>query len=183
VAAADLDGDGDQDLACANGDLGTLTVFFQSTEGFDPKPLVLGGFGTALPVRVVAADLDGDGDQDLVTSNYPPDASETLSVFFQTSSGSFERVPELLHHPGGLFGRFLEAADLDGDGHQDLLSVGSPIGGVSACGRSSRFAREIHPTRHRGPRHVRDHADLDGDADADVRPLRQHGMRVFFGGR
>ncbi len=81
VAAADLDGDGDQDLVSANTGIHNLTVFFQGSPGsFAPAPLVLGGLGiTNIPFSVAAADLDGDGDQDLISANAN---SSNLTVFW-----------------------------------------------------------------------------------------------------
>jgi len=84
VAAADLDGDGDQDLVSAN-ELGRdLTAFFQLSPGsFETAPLRLGS-GGAFPASVLATDLDGDGDQDLILGNQVnvPVARGNLTVFF-----------------------------------------------------------------------------------------------------
>jgi hypothetical protein len=81
VAAADLDGDGDQDLASANLTEDNVTVFIQlSPRRFALAPLALGGSGTMNDSKsVVASDLDGDGETDLVSAN---SLSNNLSVFW-----------------------------------------------------------------------------------------------------
>ena len=130
VAAADLDGDGDQDLVSANEDgsnrlarVLALTVFFQLEPGsFAAAPFALGGSATTnAPVSVAAADLDEDGDQDLVSANFD---GNNLTVFFQLSPKSFAAAPLAL---GGSattnFPESVAAADLDGDGDQDLFSA------------------------------------------------------------
>lgn len=121
VAAADLDGDGDLDLVSANGGGNTLTVFFQRSPGaFETTPFTLGGPGvTDAPVSVAVADLDGDGDQDLVSANY---VGDDLTVFFQISPGDFADSPVRLGGPGVTAPASIEAADIDGDGDQDLVS-------------------------------------------------------------
>jgi hypothetical protein len=148
---ADLDGDGDLDLASANGfdiivppdpddpdDLGsvvegsdTLTVFFQTAPGvFDLAPsLTLGGPGlTDGAISVAAADMDGDGDLDLVSANA---LGSTLTVFYQTEAGVFDRVPSLtLDNPmANGSAQSVKAADLDGDGDTDLV-LANPGGGT-----------------------------------------------------
>jgi hypothetical protein len=72
LAAADFDCDGDQDLAS------TGQVFLQESPGrFTSgstipisRPLVLGSsLSTDDPICVIVVDLDGDGDQELVSAN------------------------------------------------------------------------------------------------------------------
>ncbi len=70
------------------------------------------------PVSVVAADLDGDGNLDLVSANRN---SDDLTVFYQDAPRTFIRQPPI--PTGGLRPRSLVAADLDGDGDLDLVSA------------------------------------------------------------
>ncbi|MEM7203035.1 MAG: FG-GAP-like repeat-containing protein [Planctomycetota bacterium] len=77
VVAADMDGDGDVDLATANDLGGDVTVFFQ-----DAPRTFTAQAGLAAGVRphgIIAADLDGDGDTDLVCANK---VSSDLAVFW-----------------------------------------------------------------------------------------------------
>jgi hypothetical protein len=128
LTAADLDGDGDMDLVSANQNGDDLTVFFQQLPGSFGNPLDLGGTGvTDRPSGVTAADLDADGDLDLVAANlgdFSTGEGKNLTVFFQLSPGSFATDPLELGLPGRL-DTFLsvEAADLDGDDDLDLVAV------------------------------------------------------------
>lgn len=120
VAASDVDGDGARDLA-VGGD-GRILVFWRDGDGLaDPDRLVL---PSTLPVQgLVAADLDGDGLEELVTSWATIDFS-VLSLFRQTAARTFA---EPIHAPadvGATYTANLVAADLDGDGRPELVTVG-----------------------------------------------------------
>jgi hypothetical protein len=67
IVAADLDGDGDQDLATANEDSNDVSLLRNTGAGAFGAPQIV-GVGTQ-PGQVVAADLDGNGATDLVTTN------------------------------------------------------------------------------------------------------------------
>ena len=65
---ADVDGDGDLDVASANERGHRLTVYYQTSPGrFDEEPsLILGDSATTpTPRSIVARDIDGDGEVDL----------------------------------------------------------------------------------------------------------------------
>ncbi|NOT31869.1 MAG: hypothetical protein HOP15_15595 [Planctomycetes bacterium] len=186
VAVADLDGDGDLDLVSANRDGDNLTVFFQSSGSFATAPsLTLGGsLTTNAPFSVAAADLDGDGDLDLVSAN---NAGHDLAVFFQLSPGTFAQPPLRLGGLGRTNGPTSVApADLDGDGDLDLVSAN--VGGnltVFFQGAPGSFAAAPltlgDSATTNWPISVAA-ADLDGDGDLDLASANQVGdnLTVFF---
>ena len=86
IAAGDLNGDGRADLVgCdANSAGGTLAVFLAHPGGFDaaiPVPTDSAGV-----VAVTAADLDGDGDLDILSKPYNWDAPR-LDVWLNNGTG------------------------------------------------------------------------------------------------
>jgi hypothetical protein len=122
VTAADLDGDGDLDLAfsCYKA-ASTATdsmVFLQAGDGFhgDAPDHLLPTKGAR---AVTAADLDGDGNVDLVFANsFSGGFAEIDSyIYWGKASGGFGDTPASLPTVGA---EDVLAADLDGDGDLDL---------------------------------------------------------------
>jgi hypothetical protein len=124
VQAADLDGDGDLDIFSANFVPATVTTFWQTTPGtFDPVPTIVGGQGKITGIEVRPADLDGDGDLDLVSAN--PGPADNLALFWQTAPGAFAPHPQMYKLDSIQLGRpvDMQPADLDGDGDLDLVTA------------------------------------------------------------
>ncbi|HEU4437188.1 MAG TPA: FG-GAP-like repeat-containing protein, partial [candidate division Zixibacteria bacterium] len=96
VATADLDGDGDCDLAVAN--YGSHSVSILRNNG-DGTFTVNEDYATGhYPRSVCAADLDGDGDSDLATVNYDSTVSilRNLTVNFPRKgdlNGDYDLTP------------------------------------------------------------------------------------------
>ncbi len=120
VFSADLDGDGDNDLAVANGGFSTspgntVSVLLNNGDGtFAPK--VEYGVGSR-PWSLFSADLDGDGDNDLAVANRD---GNSVSVLLNNGDGTFAPKVDYFvgHLPLSVFG-----ADLDGDGDNDLATA------------------------------------------------------------
>jgi hypothetical protein len=118
LVVADLDGDGDNDVACANAASNDLTLFFQITPGTFGPAGSLSDAGLTDYRRLIAADLDGDGDNDLAVAT--TGFGGKIGVFLQTAPGAFSR-PATHQVSAVPFG--IVAADLDGDGDLDLATA------------------------------------------------------------
>ena len=114
VTAADLDGDGDQDV------LWTADNRVAWNENLDGK----GRFGEhkivesrslARPANTELTDLDGDDDQDIVVAW----SDKIIWYANLDGDGMFERSSELNVETGGTF----DVGDLDGDGDKDVIAV------------------------------------------------------------
>jgi hypothetical protein len=180
VAAADLSGDGDQDIVCAN-ENSSLTVFFQeSPASFAPTPLTLTGPGVSFPASVATADMDEDGDLEIVSAN-----SKVLTVFFQDSFGSFSQTPLIVgEFQTANFLVSVATADMDGDGDQDLVSANRGTLNLTVYFQSSPGSFTSPALTLGGmvsPFSV-SVADLDGDGDQDVVSANPFGnsLTAFF---
>ncbi len=175
VTSADLDADGDADLAVANGGY-TVSVLLNQGDGTFAKHVEYRVGGP--PTSVTSADLDGDGDVDLATTYYYWRVlSGTISVLLNLGDGTFAGYVDygVGHHPSSL-----TSADLDGDGDADLAAanasfypyVGSTVSVLLNHGDGT-FARHVEYGVGDHPFSVTS-ADLDGDGDADLATANIH---------
>ncbi len=215
VAVGDVDGDGLVDFAAADdgfrvvfdevvvtGDTGRISLHFQDSPGaFDPVPVVLGDiqelfegvltYSTASVRCVALADVDGDGDLDVVAAHGEPFAfpgelaptlSRSVSVFWQTAPRVFDPQPLVLRGPPVSLGAFVplesvDAADVDGDGDLDVVAHGAQhVLVFQALGQgafdpdplvllnATQAADPLAPI----PTHPLLAADVDGDGDIDL---------------
>lgn len=124
VAAGDVDGDGRADLLVDDRDGRAILWLPGQGDGRfgDPRPVPVGGD----PYRVMwLGDLSGDGALDLVTPN-----ERDLAVLHGDGSGGFTGIdgsPVRVPRPFAV-----TAADVNGDGVQDLASIGDEgVAGVT----------------------------------------------------
>ncbi|WP_437676623.1 FG-GAP-like repeat-containing protein [Sorangium sp. So ce131] len=129
VAAADVDGDGDIDLAVVNSGTsefdgaGHVSVLLNQGNGTFADPVSYAVGSVALSIE--AADLNGDGHPDLAVAN---SESADVSVLLNEGDGTFATA---VSYPAGARPAFVAAADLNGDGHIDLTAANGWAGGVS----------------------------------------------------
>lgn len=115
----DLNGDGDPDLVVSDFSSGHITV--GSGAAGDDFVGLTDYASPFSPAGVRLIDMDGDTDLDIVASCF----FSKIAVWINTGAGSF--APQVAYNALGV-PRDLDAADLDGDGDQDLLiATGSTV--------------------------------------------------------
>lgn len=126
VVAADLDKDGDMDIATSSSTatLNSVTIFIRTGPGTFAAPASFAVAGVD-PDGIAAGDFDGDGEIDLATADQD---SALVSVLRNLGGVSFDTAVGLAvgTTPGPLVG-----ADLDGNGARDLVSANRDSNDVS----------------------------------------------------
>ena len=174
-ALADLNGDGKLDLAVATG--AALEVLLGAGNGSFSAPVPY-ALGATEPITVAAADLDKDGDIDLVLDS--TDGSSSLQVFRNNGAGVFAAVQVV--DVGGIDSAFHVVADLNRDGFPDL-AVGS-FGGagfsvILANGTGGYLAPIFTPVTG-NESVVRAAGDVNGDGNPDL-IVQDEATKVFLG--
>lgn len=169
LLAGDVDGDGIVDLLAANEQGNSITAFRGAGDGTFAVASVTNMPGDIYPTGGAIADVDRDGDPDVVTANYHGDS---IAVMFGGGDGTFS-APTFYPTIADGETANLAVGDLDGDGNLDVVAAnpngasvslfrGQPGGTfapavdtpVGLQGGSAPFSAAI--------------ADLDGDGDDDV---------------
>jgi len=165
IGVADLDGDGDPDVAIVSEDDRVNEMYFNRGDGTFTDE------GARWPIEgtsnaVVIGDVDGDGDPDLVVGNAGQNA-----LLLNSGSGRFtDRTASHLPATEDVT-QDLELGDVDGDGDLDLLVgnedrnrllINDGTGGFTDESASRLPARGQEETREA------DFGDVDGDGDLDV---------------
>ncbi len=166
VVAADLDADGDPDLATANTGAGNVTILRNNGAGNLAEPGSSPAPAGAAPLAAGVADLDGDTDPDLAVANLDSD-----DVTILRNNGAAAFTPAATSPDVGDAPRALVVADLDGDLDQDIATGNRDSDDVTillndGTGEFSEPASSPVPV---GPGPVGiTAADLDGDTDRDI---------------
>jgi hypothetical protein len=167
VAPADIDGDGDLDLAATSFGLSQL-AWFENSAGSGASWVVRPLAASVPGARSVAAsDLDGDGDLDLVAA---PSAGAELSWHQNADGrGTNWNARPIGATPGGV--SEVTVADLDGDGDGDVIAAASGPAEVAwyanEGGQGANWTRRVVAANAPGVRAV-GAADVDRDGDLDV---------------
>jgi hypothetical protein len=170
TSIADVDGDGDRDiLLVGESDSGpSATLYLQQMDGtFEPAGAGL--IGVSVVPSSSIADVDGDGDQDLLITGQDAEGVLTATLYLQNEDRTFDTAGAGLT---GVTGGSSEIADIDGDGDQDFLITGITDGSnvlttlyLQEPGGSFVAVNTGLPGVYRGSSSI---ADIDGDNDLDI---------------
>jgi hypothetical protein len=175
VAAADLDGDGRVDLVSANGTGNNLTVFLQAPVGgfSGVSAASIGGVATTKsPVHVLAVDIDGDGDVDLISAN---STGNDITIFLNPGNGVFPASPSRTIGGNATTPspRYLAVGDVDGDGDLDIVCAAGGNNSIAVFLQSTPSNFPVAPSFSLTnaslvtPETVAV-ADIDHDGDVDI---------------
>jgi hypothetical protein len=120
VALADLNGDGKLDLVVVSDQSNqTVSVLLGNGDGtFQPQVRYAVG---SFPYGLAVADVNLDGNLDLLVSNYVDD---TISVLLGNGDGTLQ--PQMIFAAGDATTAIV-VADFNGDGFPDLATASSPV--------------------------------------------------------
>ena len=167
VSTADVDGDGDVDVLSASHDDDKI-AWYENTDGegtFGPQRVIstLADGATC----VTAADIDGDGDEDVVSSSM----NDNEIAWYENLDGLGGFGPQQVISTAAAGATAVVAADVDADGWIDVLSASTNDGRVS-------WFRNTDGYGSFGPRNDVTSSlssawsifatDVDGDSDVDV---------------
>jgi gliding motility-associated-like protein len=167
VFAADMDGDGDMDILSASQI--DKTIAWYENDGNANPTWTAADVATSADgaFSVFAADMDGDGDMDIVSASYDDD-----TIAWYENDGNANptwTAADIATSADGAYSVF--AADMDGDGDMDILSASqldntiawhendgnaNPTFAAADIATSADSARSVFA------------ADMDGDGDLDI---------------
>lgn len=166
AALADLDGDGDLDVVVA-AYWDNEVAWYENLDGkatFGPQRVISNAAQRAQMVRT--ADLDGDGDLDVISASY---ADGKVAWYQNDGSGSFGAQQLISNRLTGAIA--IVSGDLDGDGDIDVAAASFSTGIVAwfenLNGQGSFGPLQVLTRRAIGAERV-EVVDLDGDGDLDL---------------
>jgi hypothetical protein len=177
IDAADLDQDGDTDLVVANLNSASVSVFDNVGGG----NFVAGAVYPSLPgvIGIELADLDQDGDRDMIAVIRQWEQAGMLQIRMNLGGGTFGPASQLSMS----WVREAFAADLDGDGDNDLAVIRtSPQGGgvhvLHNTGNGTFVEGGATSVGHNTLALVG--GDIDRDGDVDLAVSSSFGQSVVF---
>jgi len=173
VYAADVDGDGDIDtFSASSGD--NKIAWYENTDGqgnFGPQQVITTAALGA--TSVYAADVDGDGDLDVLSAStdgeFYEGPVEDKIAWYENTDGQGNFGPQQVITTAALGAASVYAADVDGDGDTDALSASlfdaiywyeNTTGDGSAWTAHVITFSSLHSSVYA--------ADVDGDGDIDA---------------
>ncbi len=161
IQLGDFDADGDLDLVVVRGGIGQSLLLINDGNGAFSisSQLLPSNFSSGSPVTVLAEDIDGDGDLDVI-AGYATGTQQT-TIWHNDGTGQFVDATAASISPSHSDAE-LEIGDLDGDGDLDMIT--GPVQRVLLNSGGGQF---VDATAGRLPTDLESLDAELGDADAD----------------
>ena len=149
VYATDIDGDGDMDVLSSSRNDDNI-AWYENTDGlgsFGPEQIISSDADQAN--SVYAADMDGDGDMDVLSAS----ENDHKIALYENTDGLGSFGPEQIITTNADHARSVYATDIDGDGKIDVLSASRGDDkiawyknlGILAVDQSTLFSFSVYP--------------------------------------
>ncbi|MCP4127533.1 MAG: hypothetical protein GY753_10770, partial [Gammaproteobacteria bacterium] len=157
VTTADIDGDGDLDVLSASS-LDDTVAWYENdgSQGFTQHLVTAGAVYSEGARSVTTADMDGDGDLDVLLAAYID-----FSIVWYENDGS-ETFTEHLVTSGADQAKWITTGDMDGDGDLDILSASFSDDTIAW------YENTAVTTLDGAPTFIEDGAAVVLDADVDI---------------
>ena len=170
VVAADLDGDGYLDLASASKDDSTVAWYLNKGSKdpavFEPKKIISQGSDSTGAYSLVAADINKDGNMDLVVAS---NGNDRVTFWRSDGKGNFDKI---VIYDKADFVLSVTAVDFDRDGDIDVASASFYDGRIlwyeNLDGKGTQWQNHTIYDVKNAQGHYVSHGDMDGDGDQDL---------------
>lgn len=169
VKLGDFDGDGDLDFATANLLGASVTVWYNNGDGVFSGRADMPTLFPFIPYDLDCRDIDGDGDDDIVTAGWGDNNTNGVNVFRSNGSGFDPPVFYSLRIWAGFRHEALTLGDFDSDGDFDILGSANPNGALDFLvnGGNGAYSAGFEMNGGNPLTEIQNH-DLNGDLKPDL---------------
>lgn len=160
IACADINGDGLNDLITVSVADSRIHIFLNKKDGSGFSAGITVPIEGVMPKMVVAADINGDGRPDLITSNA---GSGSVSVLVNDGKGGFAKA-RTYEIDSSL--TFIAVSDVNNDGHPDVIALSPELNKITVLtNKGDGFFEKGLAVSVRDPEAI-----AVGDVNGDGRP-------------